>query len=146
MLHMSEYLTSKEQHTYLHLENTSHSSLLWLSQKGLVFRVLWTMQCFPPRRAQRLGWGPKCWQMALGDSPWVLYLWPWSHLSQQPEGAGQDAPPQQVKGSSTTLLEGDFMAFLSVRGEELGQNYSHCLTLTKLPLKRLSAKVHKAHF
>lgn len=47
MLHMSEYLTSKEQQTYLHLENTTHSSLLWLSQKGLVFRVLWTMQCFP---------------------------------------------------------------------------------------------------
>lgn len=60
MLHMSEYLTSKERHTYLHLENTSHSSLLWLSQKGLVFRVLWTIQCFPPRRAQRLGWGPDC--------------------------------------------------------------------------------------
>lgn len=52
MLHMSEYLTSKEQQTYLHLENTTHSSLLWLSQKGLVFRVLWTMQCFPLEELQ----------------------------------------------------------------------------------------------
>lgn len=59
MLHMSEYLTSKERHTYLHLENTSHSSLLWSSQKGLVFRVLWTIQCFPPRRASKVELGTK---------------------------------------------------------------------------------------
>lgn len=35
MLHMSEYLTSKEGlRIYTHLENAIHSLLLWSSQKG----------------------------------------------------------------------------------------------------------------
>lgn len=134
MLHMSEYLTSKERHTYLHLENTSHSSLLWLSQKGLVFRVLGTMQCFPPRRAQRLGWGPNCWQTALSDSRWLCV--PVALVTPEPAARGCWAGCTfTLEGSSRTPLEHDFMAFLLVRGEELGHSYSHCLTPYKTPIK-----------
>lgn len=131
MLHISEYLTSKERHTYLHLENTSHSSLLWLSQKDLVFRVLWTIQCFPPGRAPRLSWGPN-WQRVLSDSPWLCV--PVALVTPEPAAWGAGCT-FTLQGSSTAQLEHDFMTFLLVRGEELGHNYSHCLMPYKAPLK-----------
>lgn len=60
MLHMSEYLTSKERHTYLHLENTTHSSLLWLSQKGFSLQSAMDNTVFPPpQESSKVGLGTK---------------------------------------------------------------------------------------